>query len=308
MSKYKASRRALLGAAGAIGAATTVSATGGLMSSAFASTAGSRIDLDTPQGNLDGFLKVRSDIAGNTAVIWAEGSVYGHIPGRKAQRLMKTQGVNLTRCLKDSTGYTFLQRESVYFCDLETGLPVDTWFNPYTEKETQVFHFQNESVSSHYDLDGKRGPFHMPYIENSGDVSFFHDLFYFAPSPLSVEEYSPYVGSDIYDGAGIYNWHAKRADIDNPDLSKVPAAISHTGVRQWAPWMEMGSWKGGMVLPSRGKKLMGGVEELPRHFLKWLEKNAPIYLESPPLEQKNQVNTFYGEFRKYVDSKRSKRG
>lgn len=307
MSKYKVSRRSLIGAAGAIGAATSVGAVGGLMSSAFASTAGGGIDLDTPQGNLDGFLKVRSDIGGTTSVIWAEGAVYGHIPGRKAKHLLKTQGVNLTRCIKDSTGYTFLQRESVYFCDLETGLPVDTWFNPYTEREVPVFHFQNESVSSHYDVQGSKGPFNMSYVENTGDVTFFHDLFYFAPSPLTVEEYSPYVGSDIYDGAGIYNWHAKRADIDNPDLATVPTSISHTGVRQWMPWMEMGSWQGGMVLPSRGKKLLGGVEELPRPILSWLEKNAPIYLESPPVEQKDQKNTFYGEFKKYVESKRSDR-
>ena len=71
--------------------------------------------------------------------------------------------------------------------------------------------------------------------------------------------------------------------------------------------MEMGGWEGGLVLPSRGKKLARGVADLPKPFLTWLEKNAPIYLTWPPLEQKNQVNTFYDEFRKHIEAKRAGR-
>lgn len=294
-----------LGVAATAAAAST--ATAASLGSKSAGARTKRLDLDTPEGNLDGFLKVRSDISGQGSVIWAAGMVWSHVAGRKARPLMRTQGLNLTRCVKDATGYIFLQRESVYFCDLETGEPLKTWFNPFIEREVEVFHFQNESVSSHYDLNGAKGPFHMPYVENSGDVSFHQDLFYSAPSPLNVEEYPAYAASNTYEGAGLYNWHAKRADIDNPNLSSVPAVISHTGVRQWVPWMEMGAWEGGLVLPSRGKKLVGGVADLPKPFLTWLEKNAPMYLTWPPLEQKNQVNTFYDEFRKHIEAKRAGR-
>lgn len=310
MASNTLTRRDVLTTIGA--AATTVAAA----STAMGESAGSRsprasgakgLDLQTAAGNLDGFLKVRSDISGAGSAMWAQGMVWSNIAGRKARPLMKTQGLNLTRCVKDATGYVFLQRESVYFCDLETGEPLRTWFNPFTEREVEVFHFQNESVSSHYDLDGPKGPFHMPYVENSGDVAFHQDLFYSAPSPLDVEEYSAYASSNTYEGAGLYNWHAKRADIDNPNLASVPMVVSHTGVRQWAPWMEMGAWAGGLVLPSRGKKLAGGVADLPKQFLNWLEKNAPMYLTWPPLEQQNQVNTFYDEFRKKVQAKRANR-
>lgn len=310
MTSTPLTRRDVLATLGA--AATTVAAASTATAAAKGSrpgrgTGGKRLDLDTPSGNLDGFLKVRSDISGEGSVMWAQGMVWSNIPGRKARPLMKTQGVNLTRCVKDETGYVFLQRESVYFCDLVSGEPLQTWFNPFTEREVEVFHFQNESVSSHYDLHGPDGPFHMPYVENSGDVAFHQDLFYSVPSPLNVEEYSPYASSNIYEGAGLYNWHARRADIDNPELVSVPMVVSHTGVRQWVPWMEMGAWAGGLVLPSRGKKLMGGVKDLPKPFLSWLEKNAPMYLSWPPLEQKNQVNTFYDEFRKKVETQRANR-
>lgn len=305
MSESKLSRRSVI---------STLSATAAIAASSVMSAStkppSKHLDLDTPEGNLDGYLKVRSSIDGETSVIWAEATVWSAFPdtpSRKAMKLFKLQGVNLTRCIKDATGYTYLQRESTYFCDLETGLPVDTWFNPYTDRKVKVFHIQNESVSSHYDLHGKNGPYHTPYIENSGDVTFYTDLFYSAPSPLNVEQYSPYAASDTYNGAGLYTWHAKRADIDNSDIATTPTVLSHVAIRQWAPWMEMGAWAGGLVIPSRGKKLMKGVSQLPNHLLKWMEKNAPIYLEAPPVSQKAQRNTFYGEFKKYVDEQRKER-
>ena len=62
------------------------------------------IDLDSPQGNLDGYLKARSDIAGNEAMLWKKGYVHAMMPGRPGKRLMMFQGINVTRCLKDDSG------------------------------------------------------------------------------------------------------------------------------------------------------------------------------------------------------------
>ena len=263
------------------------------------------LDLETPQGNLDGFLKTRSDIGGQLSLSWNSGLIYSNIPGQRARALLLGQTVKATRCIKDAKGYTFLQRECLIFSDRATGTPLKTWFNPFTERTVEVFQLQNASVSSHYDLNGPNGPYHMTYVEHTGDVTFYSDLFYSSPSELSLPEYAPYSGSNLYEGAGLYHYQCKRADLDNPDLTSAPSTYSHTGIRQWLPWMEMGSWVGHLVLPSRGKKLANGAADVPRAFRTWIEKNAPEYLESPTLNQGDERRNFYGEFKKYIDAKRA---
>ncbi len=263
------------------------------------------IDLDSPQGNLDGYLKARSDIAGNEALLWKMGYVHAMMPGRPGKRLMMFQGINVTRCLKDDTGYTYLQRECLIWCDPETEAPIATWDNPFTERTNEVFHLLNSAVNSHYDVDGANGPFHMPYLEHSGDIAFYRDLLYLTPSVLTLEDYSPYSSADVYQGAGLYHFHCRRDDLENPDLTSAPALQTHTGVRQWLPWMEMGTWAGQLILPARGKKLSGGAAELPQPLLGWMEKNAPEYLEAPSPDQPEARTSFYQEFKKHIDKKRA---
>lgn len=140
-----------------------------------------------------------------------------------------------------------------------------------------------------------------------GAGTFYNDLFYRTPSPLNIDEYPTYAAANDYQGAGIYHWHTNRADLNTPDITSAATTTSHTGIRQWLPWMEMGAWAGELVLPSRGKKLRGGVKEVPKQFAAWLEKNAPEYLEPPTMEQKEERRSFYGEFKKHIDAKRAAR-
>ena len=282
-------------------------ATAGVAGSGTAARAASRrLDLEDPQDNLDAYFKSRGDISGDVSVSWATGKVWSFINGRRSQLLLQSEAVNVSRSIKDETGYTFLQRESMWWRDAETGEIIDSWYNPYIERTVEVFHLQNPSVSRHYDVNGPDGPFHSDYIEQGEDVCFYQDLMWLGESPLKVDEYPAYVGSDFYQGAGIYNRWVKRADLDNPEVTKAPNVTTHTSVRQWLPWMEMGSWRGGLVISNHGKKIMGGVEDLPRQILAHLEKNAPDYLQPPDMSMSEEVRTFYGEFKEYVEAKRAR--
>ena len=68
--------------------------------------------------------------------------------------------------------------------------------------------------------------------------------------------------------------------------------------------MEMGAWAGGIIVPSRGKKLTS-VAEVPQPFLSWLEKNSPEFLEAPNLDDKDNQKFYYQHFREYIDKKRA---
>ena len=68
--------------------------------------------------------------------------------------------------------------------------------------------------------------------------------------------------------------------------------------------MEMGSWAGGMIASTHGKKLVT-VKDLPRDILEYMEKNDPEYLRSP--EKVDMARTsFYEEFKKHVEAKRKR--
>ncbi|MDX2224385.1 MAG: DUF1838 family protein [Rhodospirillaceae bacterium] len=117
-------------------------ATSGLATAAAAparAATGTALDLSPGWGNLNGFLKTRSDIGGAPSVTYAYGTVVTKIPGRKARVLTQTHAVNVTRCLKDATGYQFLQRECVIFCDAASGAPLKTWLNPFIDREVRRF-------------------------------------------------------------------------------------------------------------------------------------------------------------------------
>ena len=285
-------RRRLLGALSGLGLAGAVPAP--------ARAATRHINLEDHWDNLEAYLKARSDISGEQSVTWRVGSVHSFIPGHKSRRLMLVHNLKCTRCYKDDTGYEFLERECLIFSDPETAQPLTTWYNPFTERTVEVFQLQNASAGRHIDAAG----FHMDYVEHSGDVTFYSDLLYASPSALNVEDYAPYAASNTYEGAGIYNYQTKRADLDNGTLSSVPVTVSHTGVRQWLPWMEMGAWAGGIIVPSRGKKL-SGVAEVPQPFLGWLERNSPEFLEAPTLDDKDNAKFYYQHFREHIDKKRA---
>jgi hypothetical protein len=292
---YQPRRRRLLGALSGLGLAGTL---GTIADPATAATR--HLDLEDSWDNLEGYLKARSDISGEQSVTWRVGSVRSFIPGQKSRLLMRVHNLKCTRCYKDDTGYEFLERECLIFSDPQTAEPLTTWYNPLTERTVEVFQLQNASAGRHIDAEG----FLMDYLEHSGDVTFYSDLLYASPSALNVENYAPYATSNTYEGAGIYNYQAQRADLDNADLSSVPVTVSHTGVRQWLPWMEMGAWAGGIIVPSRGKKL-ASVAEVPQPFLGWLEKNSPEFLEAPSLDDKDDQKFYYQHFREYIDRKRA---
>ncbi len=265
---------------------------------------GRTLDLEDTKDNLDAYIKTRSDVAGADAPLWTTGQIFSFIPGQRSKLLFKTTGLAISRTVKDDTGYAWLNRECLYFQDPVTGEVLERWFNPYIEREVDVFHIRNSSVNNRYDYEGEQGAFYAPYVEHTGDVIFYNDLMFFGPSPLDVEEYPAYVGSPHYQGAAVYNHHAKRADLEDPDLGAAPATLSWVSNRQWAPWMEMGSWAGGMIASTHGKKLVS-VKDLPGDILDYMEANDPEYLSSP--EQVDMSRTsFYEEFRKHVENKRQR--
>ncbi len=284
-------RRAALIVAGAAAVSGTPSA-----------AAARALDLEDPVDLLEAVVKVRNDISGEQAMTWSAGYVWSRIDGRESQILLRTEAITVTRALKRDWGYVWISKEALYFEDPDTEDVIESWRNPFLDRDVQVFQLRNDTVNYEYRYDAP-GAWAPRYVENSGDVLFYNDLFFMAPSPMSPADYPRYVGSDYYQGAGIYNFAVKRADLDDTAVTSAPSTSSWTSVRQWLPWMEMGSWAGGLVVTTRGKKLPNGAADLPPKFRRYLETSDPGFLEvsSEPVLGKNRF--FYEQFKDYVDAR-----
>lgn len=294
MKDQTVSRRAAVTALAAGAAATSLKS---------ASGATQALDLDTPAGNLEGYIKARADTAGGEVIFWSQGMIHSHIPNRKPRALFGTEALTISRVERTDYGFAWYNREALFYTDAETGEVINDWHNPFIERSVPVFHLRNPYVNSPYRVEGERGPWHYDYHGNGEDVIFYRDLMFFGPNPMDREEYPAYVGSDFYQGAGLYNFACKRPDLDNPELTSIPCVSTWSSMRQWFPWMEMGQWEGGMVASTRGRKLMNGKSEIPAKFREYLEKNDPEYLKAPQ-QGVNERTSMLEEFKTYVDGKR----
>ncbi len=261
------------------------------------------LDLNDPAGNLEGYIKARADTAGGEVIFWSRGMIHSHIPNRKPRALFGTEALTISRVERTDYGFAWYNREALFYTDAETGEVINEWYNPFIERTVPVFHLRNPYVNSPYRVQGENGPWHYNFYAIGDDVMFYRDLMFFGPNPMDREEYPAYVGSDFYQGAGLYNFACKKSDLDNPDLTSAPCISVWNSVRQWFPWMEMGQWEGGMVAATRGSKLMNGKADIRPQFREYLEKNDPDYLRAPQ-QDVNARTTMLEEFKIHVDDKR----
>ena len=300
MTEHSLDRRAAVAATLAAGAAGVAAASA--VNTAQAATA--PLDLDDPAGNLEGYIKARADTAGSEVIFYSRGMIHSHIPNRKPRVLFGTEALTISRVERTDYGFAWMNREALFYTDAETGDVINEWYNPFIERTVPVFHLRNPYVNSPYRVQGERGPWHYDYHASGDDVIFYRDLMFFGPNPMSREDYPNYVGSDYYQGAGLYNFACKRSDLDNPDLTSVPCISTWNSARQWFPWMEMGQWEGGMIAATRGTKLMTGKQEIWPKFREYLEKNDPDYLRAPDTDVTASTSMLQ-EFKAYVDQKRA---
>ncbi len=279
-------------------------AAGAAVSASTAKAATAPLDLDDPAGNLEAYIKARADTAGSEVIFYSRGMIHSHIPNRKPRVLFGTEALTISRVERTDYGFAWMNREALFYTDAETGDVMNEWYNPFIERTVPVFHLRNPYVNSPYRIQGERGPWHYDYHATGDDVIFYRDLMFFGPNPMDREEYPNYVGSDFYQGAGLYNFACKRSDLDNPDMTSVPCISVWNSTRQWFPWMEMGQWEGGMIAATRGTKLIQGKAGIRPKFLEYLEKYEPDYLRAPDTDVTASTSMLQ-EFKAYVDKKRA---
>jgi len=239
-----------------------------------------------------------------------EGRAYSRVPGEKDKHLFNLVGVNTRHCKvvedeKRGRGFRSVSREIMMYLDPETNEIMDTWTNPWSNKEVEVLHVANDPVNMRgfrYEKN-EDGSYPYPYkVRKYADVTYTSDeipLFY--DNPLG-SDYQVYVGG-AYHAMEIFNSSYKSTEILDSNVKSLSQSnIAWTRVAQWLPWMQMGDKVGIMVFNATGFSTFDKSQIWPR-LQKIMDERYPLYNTPPPLDDNRVNETSWTVFEKYMEGK-----
>lgn len=261
------------------------------------------IDLTKAEDYLNAFMRVRGDAKGGETLFHWTGSVYSFVPGEKRKELFAFEGFNLAKTIVGEHGFSLLTREAAFFKDPRSGKILETWRNPFTNKDVPVVHIWNDPVNQDMNLEAEMLPYvHQifPSTDLGDQLSFHMEIFPFYPSPLPRKEFGEFSQSDTYQAAEFFQFFASKKDLQNPTLSSVPVTITWNRISPWMPFMRMGDSPGNLIFVCRGQKLEGGFKALPQDIRDYVMQNKPEFA-APPTEWSEPNETSWTYFRKLWD-------
>ncbi len=226
---------------------------------------------------------MRGNIDGSDTVMWWSGLIFAVIPGEKPTLLFEFEGINVARLEHQPDGsWRMLTREYAVYKDPRTGEILDRWQNPFTKEDVSVFNVQNDPVNSNFGSLGRDGkPRMLPLLEIGGDCILGFDVPLAYPNPISQEKFPEHSTGPTYTGSEHFGFYARMDELSDPGITSAPTFLAWFREGPWLPWMKMGQRSGLMVYSGYGKKLMGGIDQIPPVFLAHLRKYAPKYLSAP---------------------------
>lgn len=240
-----------------------------------------------------------SMVDGEPATYWWHGEAFSRRQGEADIHLFDVQGMNIRACVKapDGDGFNLVSRELLIYVDKETGVPLKSWKNPWTNETVDVLHVANDPVNGKWRSKGRDG---KPYVWD-GTISGGSwwqtttvPLFY--PNPLAGA-YQKEVGG-TYHATEMFNFFGETASLLDP-AAKTAKGVTVGWVRMsdWLPWMMMGGREGEIYFHTAGRKL-DSFDELPKVLKDEIKNHYPEYDEPPPLDDARPNVTSW----KYYDS------
>ncbi len=254
------------------------------------------LDFSNADDNLTAWVKLVSSLEDGVETCGFFSGIHYAVIGAQEviKPLFRIQGFGMSRVTKLPDGrYENLHREIVYYLPLHEDRILETWDNPYTGETVDIFNTHNDPVNSYYSTNFKQTfgteesgfetvefPFILPW-ETFGDravVSFAVNTRW--PTPLDPEKWKREHFGDWYRTSEYFQIHASLANLNNPEMPKVPYTGAWQKVAPWHPWMLMDNREGGILGISNVFSL-NSTDELPAHIRDYTEKHFPEYMHAP---------------------------
>jgi hypothetical protein len=243
------------------------------------------LDLSNRDDFLTAVIKLRGSTDDRLCIGWVTGTRYA-VVNHKATPIHDMLAATFSRYRRiRPDAYSATSIEVAFFRDSTTGKLLETWTNPFTKKTVEVPQVRMGPAELVVTADG------LSVDRPVGEAAGMEIVHRFKPAvtngdhvwiteEISVEGSSP--GADakpfVYNEMSTY--HARKSDLDNPDLATVPTAVDFHGLVTWRPWMGFGDMPGHTTARGSGRRAER-IEDLPKYYLELCERYHPDVLNDP---------------------------
>lgn len=275
-------RRSLMAVAGGGAVASTLAGALGASGTALAArTRRTPLDLTTVAGRLRAFMLMRGALDDRVIVSWMSARYYGVVDDRMDPMFAVVSAV-FSRFRPRDGGWEAVNAEIAWFTDPQTDKVLDTYHNPYTGEDVTV----------------PGGGFAPSKVRFGSDLSLHLDKD--IPGLTMDHEVLPFAvrGDDVwvtersrtamtFPGASrpfryseSNTFHASKAAMEAPGVTRVPVQVSFVNVCSWRPWLKMGDRPGHLTATG-----MGGhdatLAQLPPAWVEATSARRPELLKDP---------------------------
>jgi hypothetical protein len=221
-----------------------------------------QLDLNDPKDLAFARQKVIGSVAEATVHSFLRFHFYGQVPGEKARRLfsMNNYIIDYWEPVEYGT-YKLRHYEVGYYTDFDTDNPIESWVNPYTSEELEVFQFVLGPINREYSPASVLAPGLAPIPLTSHTMN---DRFVVAteaisqiPNLFQPDEWPKYSSGKMANWLSLQTLSSVWDDVVNPDLTSAPVHIQLQNFISWGSWMKMGGYEGGSTARAFGTEIEG---------------------------------------------------
>ena len=279
MNQSRISRRETLALlAGAAGAASGCAPSGG------PKTERLKLDLDDPVDLSFARQKVIGSIAKEEIHSFLRFHFYGQVPGETAVPLLSMNNYIIDAWEPVERGtYQLRHWEVGYYCEFDTDTPLDTWLNPYTNEEIEVFHFVLGPIDRLYTPEAVMAPGLAPRPRASHVMGprfiVTTEAISQVPNMFQPEQWPKRSSGPVANWLSLQTLSALMDDVLDPGLNSAPANIHLQNFVSWSSWMQMGGRPGGTMARAYGTEI-SGFDALDENVLAGFRKYTPEIFET----------------------------
>jgi hypothetical protein len=256
------------------------------------------IRFDDPVWNRETAARLQADTDGSQVYGYSRGVVTGVRPGEAVKPLFDFQVFSTIRVLRQADGnYQRMTKEVVFYTDLKTGAILDKWTNPYTGETVDVVDIANDPYNwviastvqpppiPGVPSTGQAVPGGKPFLQDwstlgPDTVVLTQDGHGYYPNLLKPAQWPRESSGTMIQASEFFRYFINRADLENPDMTFLPANGSWVRVTPWLPWMLMGQAPGHILYDGifRASK---SLDYVPAPVLQRVHTRYPQYLMAP---------------------------
>ncbi len=224
-----------------------------------------------------------------------KGWLFAVKPNQKVETIMGFEGFSSCRMLEQEDGsYQRLNREVGFYTDLKTGKIMEEWYNPYIDETVKIVPIANDPYNRVFSEYSSRPPSQggmnkEEYVpqplqlnwELDGDALYLNqNVHLYHKNALDPETWPRESTGEYMAASELFQFLLSLKDMQNEEMTSIPARGNWSRVAPWLPWMLMGQREGSLLYKTRIARF-DSLDGIPEHVIKYAEQNYPIFLDTP---------------------------